>query len=80
MSPPVRIRQLKDLETLENDAFCDAFNEHLGLIFQYARNDILGAIDMRDLDTLLKLRNSLCTSAKVAFPAYMSATMVQRKG
>ena len=34
---------------------------------------------MRDLDTLLKLRNSLCTSAKVAFPAYMSATMVQRK-
>ena len=74
MSLSISIKKLKDLDMPEDDTFCDAFKKHLGMIFQHAGD----AIDMWGLDILLKLRNLLYTGAKVAFPVYMSASMVQR--
>ena len=73
------ITQLKDLEALNDDAFCEAFSAKLGLIFQYAKDDIVRVIELRDLATVQKLRTTLCTAAKVAFDNYTEASTVQRK-
>ena len=67
------ITQLKDLEALNDDAFCEAFSAKLGLMFQYAKDDIVRLIELRDLTTVQKLRMTLCTAARMAFDSYTDA-------
>ena len=62
--------------SLEEDIFCKTFLDNLGLIFQYAQNDIMNVIETRDFTMVLKLRTGLCIAAKVAFAAYTNTKII----
>ena len=82
-SPAVKISlksltELSDVDVIKNEDFPDVFVENQGFIFQYARNDVLQALEPRDITVLSSVRNKLNEIIQAQFVEYADKTIKNR--
>ena len=73
------ISELRDLESASDDDLSVFFIANGVNIYLSPRNDVLAALEPRDINVLMTLRNELYSEFHEKFPAYIDRTLINRK-
>ena len=63
----------------KNNQFQKVFLENMGVIFQWASQDIRDSIESREMNTLLCLRTKLCSMIQTTFAEFADRQAINRK-
>ena len=77
MTETETIKQMKDLNDLNEEELCKKFIASLSVIFNYAKDDVVIAIENKSKETLLSIRQALCLQRDI-HPLCLSKTKKQK--